>query len=125
MILAIPLAAASADETDVKAAAASWLALVDEQKYGDSWNAASPYFRSQIAEAAWEQAIKAARGPLGAVTSRALSNDTRAASLPGAPDGDYEVLQYRSQFADKASAIETLTLMHDAGDWKVAGYFIR
>jgi hypothetical protein len=46
--------------------------------------------------------------------------------LPGAPDGDYAVIQFSTEFAHKRTARETVTPMRDAdGEWRVSGYFIR
>ncbi|MBM4320898.1 MAG: DUF4019 domain-containing protein, partial [Deltaproteobacteria bacterium] len=46
-------------------------------------------------------------------------------SLPGAPDGEYVVIQFESSFENKRSAIETITPMLDSGKWRVSGYFIK
>jgi hypothetical protein len=46
--------------------------------------------------------------------------------LPGAPAGDYVVIQYATQFANKDKAVETVVPMRTPdGSWKVSGYFIR
>jgi hypothetical protein len=42
------------------------------------------------------------------------------------PDGQYVVIRYDSSFANKKSAIETVTPMLDqGGQWRVSGYFIK
>ena len=47
-------------------------------------------------------------------------------NLPGAPDGEYVVIQYKTSFQNKASAIETVTPMRDPdGVYRVSGYYIR
>jgi hypothetical protein len=61
----------------------------------------------------WEQSLAAARGPLGALKNRTVSSAKYSRTMPGAPDGEYVVLQYSSQFANKASAVETITPMRD------------
>ena len=49
-----------------------------------------------------------------------------AESLPGAPDGEYVVILFKTSFEGKAEAVETVTPMRDAdGEWRVAGYYIR
>lgn len=74
----------------------------------------------------WERAIGLARTPLGAVEKRELISANFTDHLPGAPDGQYVVIQFSSRFANKQTAIETITPMKDAdGQWKVAGYFIK
>jgi hypothetical protein len=51
---------------------------------------------------------------------------TREHTLPGAPDGEYVVIQYQTAFQNKKSAIETVTPMLDKdGHWRVAGYYIK
>lgn len=47
-------------------------------------------------------------------------------SLPGAPDGEYVVIQYKSSFENKKAAVETVTPMRDKyGAWRISGYFIK
>ena len=115
--------AASNDEAQRSAEA--WLALIDSQKYSDSWIESSSYFRGRVPQERWIAMAQGARGPLGPLASRKFVNVTFAKSLPGAPDGDYAVLQFQSAFQNKATAIETITLMKDDGKWKTAGYFIK
>jgi hypothetical protein len=62
---------------------------------------------------------------MGDASSRILLGATYATSLPGAPDGEYVVLQFKTVFEHKKDAIETLTPMLDNGQWRVAGYYVR
>jgi hypothetical protein len=48
-----------------------------------------------------------------------------ASGMPGAPDGDYEVVKFQTSFARKVGATETVVLAREASGWKVDGYFIR
>jgi hypothetical protein len=57
--------------------------------------------------------------------SRGARAAQRASSLPGAPDGEYVVLQFDSSFANKQVAVETVTAVFEDGVWRVVGYFIR
>lgn len=51
---------------------------------------------------------------------------TYTKKLPGAPDGEYVVIQYESSFEHKQSAVETVTPMLDKdGKWRVSGYYIK
>ena len=64
--------------------------------------------------------------PLGAVKSRSKASATYTKTLPGAPDGEYVVLQFNSSYDKKADAVETVVAKLDTdGQWRVAGYFIR
>ena len=110
---------------DGPTAASAWLNLVDHGAYSDSWAASSANFKSHINANQWQEAVKPVRTPLGAVVTRTLTTEDNRTSLPGAPDGHYKVLRFTTQFAAKKDAIETVVLSEEAGDWKVAGYFIR
>jgi Protein of unknown function (DUF4019) len=118
---------ASKEETrQAEAAAHSWLALVDAADYSQSWEAAAAYFKNSISQSQWASRISATRGPLGDLKSRHESSTRFTRTLPGAPDGEYVVIQFSTTFEHKSSATETITPMKDAdGQWRVSGYYIR
>lgn len=106
-------------------AANDWIALIDNKRWAESWTAAGALFKSRMPQSNWASTIAPVREPLGAVSSRALKNITKSTSLPGAPDGEYEVIQFQTRFANKAAATETVVLSHEVTGWKVDGYFIK
>lgn len=107
-------------------AANDWLQLIDRGNAQLSWRTAATLFRSAVNEPQWTEALAAVRGPLGAVVRRTLKDARSAAELPGAPDGDYVVFQFETEFERKRAAIETVTPMKDVdGQWRVSGYFVR
>lgn len=124
-LLPAMLAAQTDDSAAAKAAAASWLASIDGADYAASWEGAASVFKASITVEAWTQAARSTRTPLGAMQSRTEKSVTLTTSLPGAPDGNYAVLQFDTVFAHKAASVETMTLMLDGGEWKVVGYFIK
>jgi hypothetical protein len=106
--------------------AESWLAVVDKGDYAASYDEAASIFKLAITKEDWLQKVRAARGPLGKVISRKLKRAQYETSLPGAPDGEYVVIQYDTSFENKRSAVETITPTLDKdGQWRVSGYFIR
>ncbi len=110
----------AADAADV------WLKLVDGDEYARSWETAAEYLKNTIDRRDFVKALNASRKPLGALESRRLDSKKLVTSVPGAPDGLYVVLQYQSSFADKKSAVETVTPMLDPdGTWRVSGYYIK
>ena len=130
LTLCFLIPAGYADEKDEVAkaqrAATAWLALTDGGKYAESWDSAAALFKAAITKPDWEKALKSARSPLGALKSRKLKSATFARSLPGAPDGEYVVIQFDARFESKAAAIETITPMHEKdGSWRVSGYYIK
>lgn len=127
LLLAGPcLADEKAAVGQAQAAATSWLALTDASKYGPSWDETASLFKAAVTKANWESALKGTRAPFGAVKSRKLKAATFTRTLPGAPDGEYVVIQFDTQFENKAAAVETITPMHEKdGSWRVSGYFIK
>jgi hypothetical protein len=123
MLMGAVVFAASREEAQARAQA--WMSLVDNQKYAESWAESSSTFRSRVPQQGWIDEAKRVREPLGSVNSRRLVTVTFAKTLPGAPDGDYAVLQFRSSFTHKAAAIETITLVMDDGQLRAVGYFIK
>ena len=126
MIYAVPLAG----DPDAKAAAweaaIDWLALVDSKQHSESWSEAASLFKDKVSRKQWVNAIRPARGPLGVMQSRSFLGAAYKTQLPGAPDGKYVVIQYRTTFENKADAVETITpMLEEDGTWRVSGYFIR
>lgn len=79
-----------------------------------------------VKETQWAQSVQRVRQSLGRVVARRLTSATPATELPGAPDGQYLVLQFETEFEHKQSAVETVTPMLDVdGVWRVSGYFVR
>ena len=106
--------------------AKKWLGIVDSEKYAESWKESAELFRNAVREEQWEQSLQAVRTPLGKMISRKIKTKTYTTSLPGAPDGEYVVIQFGSSFENKKSAIETVTPMMDKdGKWRVSGYYIK
>lgn len=126
-VLALPMIARSDEPIPAAAATAkAWLALVDAAKYDASWDEAASFFKAAVTKAEWAKTAGAVRVPLGAVKQRKWIGAQFARTVPGAPDGEYVILQFETQFANKASAVETVTPMKDKdGRWHVSGYFIK
>jgi hypothetical protein len=100
--------------------------LVDEGLYLESWREGATYFRKAVSQEQWTQSMVAFRKPLGKTLSRKITSAKHTTTLPGAPDGEYVVIQYQTSFENKLSAIETVTPMLDKnGDWRVSGYYIK
>ena len=126
LLFCIYSTAQSKREELAQQSADSWLALVDAGKYANSWDEAAELFRAAVTKDQWLNALNSTRSPLGKLVSRNLKSATYTKTLPGAPDGEYVVLQYQTSFEYKSSAIETVTPMLDKdGQWRVSGYFIK
>ena len=119
------LAWAAATNDQAQPSGEAWLGLIDLGKYAESWSESSSLFKSHVEVQKWAEMVKAARAPLGAKASRKLQSVKFLKTMPGAPDGNYALIIFDSSFTNKASAVETLTMMDDGGVWRAAGYFIR
>lgn len=122
----VPSTGAEEAEDRAVEAALTWLAEVDAGDYGASWDHAAELFKKAVSREDWEAAASGTRGPLGELGERVLQSTTFTSELPGAPDGEYVVIQFKSSFAKKKNAVETVTPMKDPdGKWRVSGYYIR
>jgi Protein of unknown function (DUF4019) len=113
-------------EQRAQRAAETWLSQVDAGDYATSWKEASAYFQGAVTENGWTATLKGVRKPLGQVVSRKLQSVQHTTSLPGAPDGNYVVMQFETRFENKQAAIETVTFLQEKdGKWKAAGYYLK
>ncbi|WP_392352723.1 DUF4019 domain-containing protein [Pseudoalteromonas rhizosphaerae] len=107
------------------APATSWLEVVDSGKYANSWQQAGAFFQKNVPQVLWVSKLEQVRTPLGAVTSREGISRQVLTSIPQLPDGDYVILEFQTDFENKAQSIETVTLKKSAEQWQVIGYFIQ
>jgi hypothetical protein len=103
-----------------------WAEMIDAHEIDQTWAEASSLFKQSVSKDQWRSLIPNVRTPLGAVVSRSLKSSEARTTLPGAPDGDYRILQFDTRFAQKQAAVETVVLqLESSRGWRVSGYFIR
>ena len=107
-------------EAEVVRAARDWLALHDEGRWREGWNATTDSFRKLNTVERWTEVAEKVRPPLGAVISRTVMSQE---SVPAPPAG-VEVVKFRTSLANKADAVETVSLAREGGTWKVVGIYI-
>jgi hypothetical protein len=126
LFVGVVAAGDSDKEKAAVAAAEEWLIMVDQGKYAESWKEAAQFFKNAVNQKQLEQSLQAVRKPLGELIFREVKSKTYKTSLPGAPDGEYVVIQFETSFENKKSAIETVTpMMDNDAKWRVSGYYIR
>jgi DUF4097 and DUF4098 domain-containing protein YvlB len=107
-------------------AAMGWLKHTDAGDYQKGWEEAAGFLKGAVSKEAFAQSVGGIRGPLGKVISRKVKSKQYMTQVPGAPDGEYVMIQFETVFEKKKSAVETVTPMLDAdGVWRVSGYYIR
>jgi hypothetical protein len=121
-----PVSAASKPEAAAQKSAEQWLSLVDADKFAESWKTAATIFQAAVSREQWKRSLATVRKPLGGLISRELKSAKYTKSVPGAPAGEYVILQFDTSFANKKEAVETVTPTLDKdGQWKVSGYHIK
>ena len=104
----------------------AWLALLDTGKYAESWDEAAEFLRTAVGREDLSKSLLAARKPFGKMVSREIKSQQYTTSVPGAPSGQYVIIQYNTSFENEKSAVETITPMLDKdGKWRVSGYYIK
>jgi len=116
----------SAQETAAIDAAATWLAILDSGDYEGSWVSAATFLKSSVSKEDWIRAMENARKPLGALVSRKISETKHRTLLPKALKGQYLIIEYDTDFANRSSAGESITQMQEKdGTWHVGGYHLN
>jgi hypothetical protein len=105
--------------------ALDWLKLVDDSQYQQSWIESSSLFQEQVSEQTWLGAMNSIRAPLAKVNSRKKISEEEMQSPPNVSVGEYVVFQFKTSFANKDDAIETVTVVKQDMQWRVVGYFIK
>ncbi|WP_434403876.1 helix-turn-helix domain-containing protein [Sphingobium sp. DN12] len=114
-------AAAQARNVEVVDAARQWLALIDQDKWAESYRGTGSAFQKLNTVQVWTEVSQTMRGRFGALQSRSLLSQEE---LPAPPHG-YEVVKFRASYANQAQAIETVTLDRENGAWRVVGVTIE
>jgi hypothetical protein len=127
LLMALPLSAQTPNPQEAaQASAETWLEMIDAGKYAEAWQASAPILQKAITLEKWVESLTAIRTPFGKTESRKLKSAKYTQTLPGAPDGEYVVMQYETVYEKKKSSVETITPMKDQdGKWKVSGYYIK
>jgi hypothetical protein len=114
------------DTSKAVQAAIAWAELVDNERYGDSFDAAAAMVRQSVPRLKWETSIQEARRVLGSFGGRKVRSLNYTRTMPGVPEGDYVVIEFQSLFANSPLTVEVIVPMRDRdGNWRVAGYAIR
>jgi hypothetical protein len=109
------------------ATAVKWLSMVDTGNYTEAYTMLPARLKSggDAIEKQWVGYQHQKRRPLGIALSRKFIKAYFTRTLPGAPDGYYELFMYKTSFEHKAQAYEAVTLTRESGHWQVSGYRFR
>ena len=123
---AVPASANDEAISQGRTAALAWLAQLDDRQYDETWDAAGELLRGAVSKKEWSKRVAATLTPMGPVRSRGEKTSRYETKLPGAPDGQYVVLEYGVVFENEQKAVETVILRKEPdGLWRVSGWNIR
>lgn len=118
----MPTAAASSvaaepSAADAARAAEDFLNLVDEGRWAESYAATGAQFRTLNTLERWSEVSQRVRPPLGKLLTRNLVGNE---FVPAPPEG-YQLIKFRSAYANGTQQTESLSLAWEDGAWKVVG----
>lgn len=118
---ATPVASPAKVESQAAQLARRWLEMGDAADWSGSYAATGATFRKLNTLAVWTSVSEKVRVPLGKLVSRTLISTDE---VPTPPNGS-TVIKFRTRFANKAEAVETVALAREEGDWKVVGVYLE
>ena len=102
--------------------AKSWLVLIDNEKYAESWKALADIIKKTDTKEDWVADLNRSRKPLGRLLKRDLQHTTKS-SEPSV--GEYIIFQFKVSFENRKSATEAVSVIKgNDGIWKILGYGI-
>lgn len=101
-------------------AAESFLEMIDESRWVDSYAATGAQFRQANTLEVWTKASQKVRDPLGKNLTRNLIVNEY---VPAPPNG-VQVVKFASSYADGTNQVETVTLAWEDDAWKVVGIVV-
>lgn len=112
-------AQSSPNEAEVESAARAWLGLVDVGDWEASYAATASSFREANTLTLWRDTAQKVQTGLGATLSREYIGQDDVPSPQG-----ITIVKFRTDFANRADALETISLVREDGTWKVAGIYV-
>ncbi len=107
-------------ESESVKAARAWLALLDAAEWVRSWEGTTRSFQAANSAERWAEVAARTQRPLGSIQRHELASDE---FVPAPPMG-YQLVKFRSHYANKAETLVTLTLEREGGSWKVSGIML-
>jgi Protein of unknown function (DUF4019) len=109
-----------------KVSADAWLKRMDAADYAGTWETSAASMHSEMSKSSWKMLITALHWPLGDFKSRKFKSAVLQKAPAGKPGPDKVVIDYLSQYENKADVKETVTTsLEKDNSWKVSGFNIN
>jgi len=116
-----PAKAASA-----RAATERFLAMVDDDRFAESWNMSAALIREKIPREKWAGKLKLFRAQYGKMLGRKEKEIRYSTEASGNNQGEFITLIFTADYERRKGAEETVTVMlEDDGNWRVGGFFVE
>ncbi|NBB87390.1 MAG: DUF4019 domain-containing protein [Bacteroidetes bacterium] len=111
-----------ADQTEqAREAADAWLALFDADDIEGTYETAAETFKTQVEMQDWQMQAEQVKQAVGELDGRTYMETTYADELPQAPEGDYMIVQYDTQYAN-LNVTEFVILVLEEDTWRMVGF---
>jgi hypothetical protein len=124
LLAATPSAFATAENhvDEGLAVSKTWVGLIDNGRYDDSYASACGAMHDKIPQDRWNIILKTLRQPWGPVVNRQqLSHVYKPNGFEGS-EGEFLVITYDSTFQKQDGITEVVVLRWEDGQWRGAGY---
>ena len=112
--------------TAAKISADAWLKRMDAEDYAGTWDTSSSSMHKEMSKSSWKMLVTALHWPLGDFKSRKFKSAVLQKAPSGKPGPDKVVIDYLSQYENKADVKETVTTsLEKDNSWKVSGFNIN
>jgi|GEM_PF-5782112 len=124
LMLALP-AAAQTPSNEAARQIDTWLRLMDQGAYAESWRQLATPVRGMATAETWEATVRQGRAPFtGSVAARRVERAEPMAAPPGAPAGEYAQLRFITTFSGGTSARETVLALREGDAWRAVAYVV-
>ncbi|HJR72459.1 MAG TPA: DUF4019 domain-containing protein [Luteimonas sp.] len=123
--LPAPTAGTAAEQEEAAAAARRYLALIDQEKYDETWRQAGPALRDETNNFLWRNTLKLTHKAFGTPANREIEGFGFSTRIEAnVPVGEYVLVQFKSP-SGNTTATEKVVMQKEAGAWKIVGYFVE
>lgn len=124
ILISLPAFAVPSAEEQAMASANGFVKLVDSGQFDKAYQAFSQFGQKAVTKDVFVKSMGSVQAQIGTQTSRKLLAKNFVHELPGAPKGDYWVIDYDTNFSKKGPSVERVTAMREGKNWKIGGYLL-
>lgn len=117
-----PTAGTPSQQAEAIDAAREYLALIDDKKFGETWERAGSVLKDRTSEFWWTNALKASRALHGSGDREIEGLGFTSQIETGVPVDDYVLVQFKSA-SGSTTLTEKIVMQKEQGTWKIIGYF--